>query len=197
MGIFLAIVPAIPYSILHRRAIGWAWLIFIVPALLISYLMNQQGTAHYQMEIAGIPILILIAGAILSGLLQKKLAKPSPQLVTMTIGVASVFALAVSYWGYSAGTKIYGLENRSDPPSANSGNNPSSSINVRDKSFFKKGYDQHMTRPQLIAEFGPPDVANDLVMAYRGVRPENGKETLCIFSMEWRDDANRVVSLSC
>jgi hypothetical protein len=197
MGVFLGVAPAIPYSILHKKTIVSSWLIFIGPAMVFSYLMNQPNTSHHQMEIAGTPILILIVAAVVSGIMQKRLAKPSMQTISVTIGIASAIAIGASFWGFSESKSLSGGDPASTVnPAISSTSVPP--IVLRDKAFYSKGYQQKMTRQELIAEFGAPEIATDTMMGYKAIRPENNKEGMCFFRMErWASDPERVVSLTC
>jgi hypothetical protein len=152
----------------------------------------------YMFETVGIPLLILCTGSIVLGNVEKKSVTPAPRLASKPIFVLSALAVLSSYFG------AFPSDEKNDGPEtslAAQSNKPTSDSQtyqpVHDKTYYAKG--MQMTRKQLIAQFGPPEIASDGALAYRAVRPENGKDTLCFFHFDRYagDSEDKAYRLSC
>lgn len=200
VGPFLAVVPALIDSSLLKRPIAKPWFLYCLPGVAIAFLM-MEGSPHFLWEITGIPVLILCAGAVAAGGVHRKISNPSPQAIMKIALAAGVVAVVASYLGYSEGQKFRnGIDEGVDAKQDKSRQAMPATHSVRDKGYYMSGFQQRMTREQVLAVFGPPEIARDAMLAYRAVRPENGKDTLCFFyfSSEYTvDGRSRVSELRC
>lgn len=199
LGGSLAVLPALIDSAMLKRPVAKPWFLYSLPGVPISILM--MGSAYHYWEAAGIPVLILCAGAVASGIVHRRAATSSSPVITKIILASGVVAVVASYLGYSEGQKSR-LDEQSDVKQEKAHQaSPAKGIpSVRDKSFYMKGFEQRMTREEVLVVFGPPEIASDSMLAYRAVRPENGKDTLCFFSFSSNytvDGRSRVSELRC